>query len=100
VHVTRAMQGDHPKYLKTVSCAKHFICNETDADRDYADAAPDRRSFWEYSQARCSTTSTSRWGRASDSLIRLSMEDMGQCYVQAMADISIQPRSETTFRMA
>ena len=44
----RGMQGDHPKYLKTVACAKHFICNETDTDRDYADAAPDRRSFWEY----------------------------------------------------
>ena len=48
VQTTRAMQGDHPKYLKTVSCAKHYICNETDTDRDYADAAPDRRSFWEY----------------------------------------------------
>ena len=46
--VTRAMQGDHPDYLKTIACAKHFICNETDTDRDYADAAPDRRSFWEY----------------------------------------------------
>ena len=48
VHVTRAMQGDHPRYLKTISCAKHYICNDTDSDRDYADAAPDRRSFWEY----------------------------------------------------
>jgi len=48
VTVTRAMQGDHPKYLKTISCAKHYACNDTDTDRDYADAAPDRRSFWEY----------------------------------------------------
>jgi len=48
VQTTRAMQGNDPKYLKTVSCAKHYICNETDTDRDYADAAPDRRSFWEY----------------------------------------------------
>ena len=48
VQTMRAMQGEHPKYLKTVACAKHFICNETDTDRDYADAAPDRRSFWEY----------------------------------------------------
>ena len=48
VQTIRAMQGDHPKYLKTVACAKHYICNETDTDRDYADAAPDRRSFWEY----------------------------------------------------
>jgi beta-glucosidase len=48
VQATLGMQGDHPKYLKTVSCAKHYICNDTDDDRDYADAAPDRRSFWEY----------------------------------------------------
>lgn len=48
VQTTHAMQGDHPKYLKTVACAKHYICNDTDTDRDYADAAPDRRSFWEY----------------------------------------------------
>lgn len=48
VHVTRAMQGNHPKYLKTLSCAKHYICNDTDTDRNYADAAPDRRSFYEY----------------------------------------------------
>lgn len=48
VRATRGMQGDHPKYLKTVSCAKHYICNDTDEDRDYADAAPDQRSFWEY----------------------------------------------------
>lgn len=48
VCVTQAMQGDHHKYLKTISCAKHYACNDTDTDRDYADAAPDRRSFWEY----------------------------------------------------
>jgi len=48
VQTTLAMQGNDPKYLKTVACAKHYICNETDTDRDYADAAPDRRSFWEY----------------------------------------------------
>jgi beta-glucosidase len=48
VQTTQGMQGDNPKFLKTVSCAKHYICNDTDDDRDYADAAPDRRSFWEY----------------------------------------------------
>lgn len=48
VRAIRGMQGDDPNYLKTVACAKHFICNETDSDRDYADAAPDHRSFWEY----------------------------------------------------
>jgi beta-glucosidase len=48
VQTIRAMQGDDPKFLKTVACAKHYICNDTDTDRDYADAAPDHRSFWEY----------------------------------------------------
>ncbi|MGH9588655.1 MAG: glycoside hydrolase family 3 protein, partial [Acidobacteriaceae bacterium] len=48
VEATRGMQGDDARYLKTISCAKHFACNDTDDDRDYADAAPDLRSFWEY----------------------------------------------------
>lgn len=48
IETIRAMQGDDPRYLKTVACAKHYICNDTDTDRIYADAAPDRRSFWEY----------------------------------------------------
>jgi beta-glucosidase len=48
VHTIRGMQGDDPRYFKTIACAKHYICNDTDDDRDYADAAPDRRSFWEY----------------------------------------------------
>jgi beta-glucosidase len=48
VQAIRAMQGNDPKFLKTIACAKHYICNDTDTDRDYADATPDRRSFWEY----------------------------------------------------
>lgn len=48
VQTIRGMQGDDEKYLKTIACAKHYICNDTDADRHYADATPDRRSFWEY----------------------------------------------------
>jgi beta-glucosidase len=48
VTAIQGMQGDDPRYLKTVACAKHYICNDTDDDRDYADATPDRRSFWEY----------------------------------------------------
>ncbi len=48
VETIRGMQGDNPKYLKTVACAKHFICNDTDSDRMYANATPDHRSFWEY----------------------------------------------------
>jgi beta-glucosidase len=48
VQAVRGMQGDDPKYLKTIACAKHYACNDTDTDRVYADASPDRRSFWEY----------------------------------------------------
>ena len=48
VQAIRGMQGDNSKYLKTIACAKHYICNDTDTDRVYADASPDRRSFWEY----------------------------------------------------
>jgi beta-glucosidase len=48
VQAVFGMQGNHPDYLKTVACAKHFICNETDSDRDRANAVPDVRSFWEY----------------------------------------------------
>ncbi|NNM84423.1 MAG: carbohydrate-binding protein [Phycisphaerales bacterium] len=46
--VVRGMQGDHPDYLKTVCCAKHFICNETDDDRHTTSANVNSRSFWEY----------------------------------------------------
>ncbi len=42
------MQGNDPRYLKTIVCAKHFIANETDADRHTASATVDPRSFWEY----------------------------------------------------
>ena len=42
------MQGNDPHYLKTIVCAKHYIANETDADRDTASASVDPRSFWEY----------------------------------------------------
>ncbi len=48
VQAIRGMQGDDTKYLKTIACAKHYACNDTDTDRVYADASPDRRSFWEY----------------------------------------------------
>ena len=48
VQTILGMQGDDPKHLKTIACAKHFACNDTDTDRVFADAAPDRRSFWEY----------------------------------------------------
>ena len=44
----RGMQGENTDYLKTVCCAKHFICNETDDDRHTVSAAVNPRSFWEY----------------------------------------------------
>ncbi len=46
--VVRGMQGDNPEFLKTVCCAKHFICNETDDDRHTTSASVNSRSFWEY----------------------------------------------------
>lgn len=48
VETVRAMQGDDANYLKTIACAKHFVCNDTDTDRRTANAMPDKRSFWEY----------------------------------------------------
>ncbi|HUZ06445.1 MAG TPA: glycoside hydrolase family 3 C-terminal domain-containing protein [Candidatus Paceibacterota bacterium] len=48
VQVVRGMQGDDPNYLKTTACSKHFICNNTDADRTAISAPVDARSFWEY----------------------------------------------------
>jgi beta-glucosidase len=47
-NVVRGMQGDNPNFLKTVCCAKHFICNETDDDRHTTSASVNSRSFWEY----------------------------------------------------
>ncbi len=48
VQVVRGMQGDDPNYLKATACAKHFICNNTDDDRQRVSASVDPRSFWEY----------------------------------------------------
>ncbi len=42
------MQGNHPGYLKTGVCAKHYICNNTEDDRFSVSAPVDARSFWEY----------------------------------------------------
>lgn len=48
VQIVRGMQGDHPAFLKTTACSKHFICNNTDDDRDSVSASVDPRSFWEF----------------------------------------------------
>ncbi len=47
-HAIRGMQGTDKKYLKTIACAKHFICNDTEDDRYSTSASVDPRSFWEY----------------------------------------------------
>src|SRR5271170_496637 len=48
VKIIRAMQGTDTKYLKTISCAKHFVCNGTEKDRLTVSADPDARSLREY----------------------------------------------------
>ena len=48
VQVVKGMQGTHSDYLKSTACSKHFICNNTDSDRESISATVDSRSFWEY----------------------------------------------------
>lgn len=48
VYTIRGMQGNDPRYLKTIACTKHYIANDTDSDRAVASATVDPRSFWEY----------------------------------------------------
>ncbi len=48
VATIRGIQGDDPHFLKSVACAKHFIVNDTEDDREETSASVDPRSFWEY----------------------------------------------------
>lgn len=48
VATVHGMQGHDPHYLKTIACAKHFIANDTEDDREVTSASVDSRSFWEY----------------------------------------------------
>lgn len=48
VEAVRGMQGDDPRYLKSVACAKHFVANDTEDDRTSTSATVDARSFYEY----------------------------------------------------
>jgi beta-glucosidase len=48
VQTVHGMQGDNPRYLKTIACAKHFIANDTEDDREKTSASVDPRNFWEY----------------------------------------------------
>jgi beta-glucosidase len=47
-YTIHGMQGHDPRYLKTIACAKHFIANDTEDDRESTSATVDPRSFWEY----------------------------------------------------
>ena len=48
IYTIHGMQGRDRRYLKTIACAKHFIANDTDDDREVTSATVDPRSFWEY----------------------------------------------------
>jgi beta-glucosidase len=48
IYTIHGMQGKDPRYLKTIACAKHFMANDTDDDREVTSATVDPRSFWEY----------------------------------------------------
>jgi beta-glucosidase len=48
IYTIHGMQGNDPRYLKTIACAKHYVANETEADRHETSATVDARSFWEY----------------------------------------------------
>jgi beta-glucosidase len=44
----RGLQGDHPTYLKTAACAKHYVVHSgPEADRHVFDADPPRKDFEE-----------------------------------------------------
>jgi beta-glucosidase len=48
IYTIHGMQGHDSRYLKTIACAKHFIANDTENDREVTSATVDPRSFWEY----------------------------------------------------
>jgi beta-glucosidase len=47
-YTIHGMQGNDPRYLKTIACAKHYIANDTETGRESTSATVDPRSFWEY----------------------------------------------------
>lgn len=47
-YTIHGMQGHDSRYLKTVASSKHYICNDTESDRQSTSATVDARSFWEY----------------------------------------------------
>ncbi|MBN1182170.1 MAG: glycoside hydrolase family 3 C-terminal domain-containing protein [Bacteroidales bacterium] len=48
VNFIKGMQGDDPKYLKTIATAKHFACNNVETNRHSISSNVDERSLREY----------------------------------------------------
>lgn len=48
VNFVKGMQGNDPKYLKTVATAKHFACNNIEVNRYGISSTVDERSLREY----------------------------------------------------
>ena len=48
VNFIKGMQGEDPKYLKTVATAKHFACNNVETNRHSISSNVDERSLREY----------------------------------------------------
>ncbi len=48
VSFIKGMQGNDPRYLKTVATAKHFACNNVEMNRYGISSNPDERSLREY----------------------------------------------------
>lgn len=44
----RGMQGNDPKYLKTVTTVKHFVANNVDTRREYSHSLIRRKDLYEY----------------------------------------------------
>jgi beta-glucosidase len=44
----KGMQGDNPRYLKTIATPKHFVANTTEYDRNSVSETVDERSLHEY----------------------------------------------------
>jgi len=49
VSFIRGLQGDDPKYVKAMACAKHFVVHSgPESSRHQFDAQPPERDFYEY----------------------------------------------------
>lgn len=48
VAFVRGLQGDHPKYLKTVATPKHFVANNSEFNRHFGNSVVPERQLREY----------------------------------------------------